>query len=130
MQCLVVDDSKSARFTLKRALINLGHEVITVESGEQALEVLCAEEPQVIFMDHLMPGLDGFETSKKIRSQNSFANTPIIMCTAKDSDSYAVEAKKIGLSGTLPKPATEEQIKTLLEDIFSDMHAKEPEAEQ
>tara|TARA_Y100001960_G_scaffold334197_1_gene447193 strand:- start:40630 stop:41739 length:1110 start_codon:yes stop_codon:yes gene_type:complete len=130
LQCLVVDDSKSARFTLKRALINLGHEVITVESGEQALEVLCAEEPQVIFMDHLMPGLDGFETSKKIRSQNSFANTPIIMCTAKDSDSYAVEAKKIGLSGTLPKPATEEQIKTLLEDIFADMHVKEPEAEQ
>ncbi len=119
MQCLVVDDSKSARFTLKRSLINLGHEVITVESGEQALEVLCAEVPDIIFMDHLMPGLDGFETSKKIRSQPTFSATPIVMCTAKDSNEYAVEAKKIGLSGTLPKPASEEQIADLITAIAS-----------
>lgn len=119
MQCLVVDDSKSARFTLKRALSNLGHEVITAESGEQALELLCAEEPDIIFMDHLMPGLDGFETSKKIRSQKNFAQTPIVMCTAKDSESYAEEARKIGLSGTLPKPATEPQIKTIFETVFN-----------
>lgn len=119
MQCLVVDDSKSARFTLKRALTSLGHKVISAENGEHALEVLCCEAPDVIFMDHLMPGLDGFETSKKIRSQINFAKTPIIMCTAKDSESYAMEAKRIGLSGTLPKPATEQQIQDLLDVIFA-----------
>ena len=90
MQCLVVDDSKSARFTLKRALINLGHEVVLAENGENALEVLCLERPDVIFMDHLMPGLDGFETSKTIRSQITFATTPIIICTAKDSEYYDI----------------------------------------
>lgn len=117
MLCLVVDDSKSARFTISRSLKKLGHEVLTAESGEDALELLCAETPDVVFMDHLMPGLDGFETSKKIRSQSNFANLPIIMCTAKDSDDYAILAKRIGLSGTLPKPASDENIQKILDSL-------------
>lgn len=124
MQCLVVDDSKSARFTLKRALLNLGHEVITADSGENALEVLCAQSPDVIFMDHQMPGLDGFETAKKIRAQSNFAQTPIIMCTAKDGDEYAQEARRFGLNGTLPKPASEQQIRELLTSLAT---SKTPE---
>jgi len=130
LQCLVVDDSKSARFTLKKALISLGHDVITADDGEHALEILCGETPDVIFMDHLMPGLDGFETSKKIRSQSNFAKTPIIMCTAKDSESYALEAKRIGLSGTLPKPASEEQLRTLFSTIEQNNKAAQSSTEQ
>lgn len=117
MLCLVVDDSKSARFTISRSLKKLGYDVLTAESGEDALELLCAETPDVVFMDHLMPGLDGFETSKKIRSQSNFANLPIIMCTARDSDDYSVQAKRIGLSGTLPKPASDESILKILESL-------------
>jgi len=130
LECLVVDDSKSARFTLKRLLTTIGHEVVTADNGEHALEILCERIPDVIFMDHFMPGLDGFETAKKIRSQKSFARTPIIMCTAKDGQAYAAEAQRIGIYSTLPKPAGEEQIRAILERVAQEMASETSLLEQ
>lgn|GEM_PF-1505482 len=121
MLCLVVDDSKSARYTLQKALKQLGHEIILAASGEEALEMLCEHTPGIIFLDHLMPGLDGFATAKKIRSQKVFKETPVVMCTAKDNEDYAVDARKIGVFATLPKPASQEQLQQIFTQVQADL---------
>jgi CheY-like chemotaxis protein len=65
---LIVDDSKTARLMLHRMLDKLHIPTAMVESGEEALEYLKNNRPDVIFMDHMMPGMDGFEAVKAIKS--------------------------------------------------------------
>ena len=74
---LIVDDSKSARFVLKRMLEELDLEVDTVESAPDAMEYLKHHRPDAIFMDHMMPGMDGFEAVKKIKNDSQTAVIPI-----------------------------------------------------
>jgi CheY-like chemotaxis protein len=65
---LVVDDSKLARYVLKEMLIDLSIKVETAESAEEALGSLSAFRPDVIFMDHMMPGMDGFQAVQAIKN--------------------------------------------------------------
>ncbi len=124
--CLIVDDSKSARFTLKKLIEKLGHEADCVNSGDEALKYLGVMVPDVILMDHLMPGKDGFETSRDIKNNEKFSAVPIIMCTSKEGEEFVLEAESIGISGVLPKPASINQIQTIFNKIDE---AKEKEKE-
>ena len=67
---LVVDDSRMARHVLSKMLTEQGIDVDSVESGEEALGYLCDKKPSMIFMDHTMPGMDGFQDCKKARKSN------------------------------------------------------------
>ena len=67
-KALLVDDSKSARFFLRNLLQKNKIEVDMAESGEAALEYLKSHRPDIIFMDHLMPGIDGFEPPNRSRA--------------------------------------------------------------
>lgn len=102
-RALVVDDSKSARLVLRRMLEK--HELLVdaVESGNRALEFLKFNRPDIIFMDHMMPGMDGFETVKAIKGQPDTAKIPVMMYTSKGGDLYLEQALEIGAVGVLPK---------------------------
>lgn len=100
---LIVDDSKSARFVLKRMLNELKLDVETVESATDALEYLKNNTPDVIFMDHMMPGMDGFEAVKHIKSNSKTAVIPIMMYTSRGGDVYLSQAKALGAVGVIPK---------------------------
>ena len=76
-QALIVDDSKSARVVLKRMLIDLALNVDTVETAVDAIDYLVNHQPDVIFMDHMMPGIDGFEAVKLIKTNPNTASIPI-----------------------------------------------------
>lgn len=102
---LVVDDSKLARITLQRLLEKHDLSVTTAESGIQALDLLQNDIPDVIFMDHLMPELDGFETTQRIKGDPRTGHTPVIMCSGKEGvDNYEEQAIAIGACGILSKP--------------------------
>ncbi len=114
MHALIVDDSKSARFFLKNLLRTLGLEVHLAESAEEGLEYLWQNRPDVVFMDHLMPGMDGFAATQAIKGNPSTAQVPVIMCTSNEGEEYQRQALAIGASGILSKPASEEKVKALL----------------
>jgi CheY-like chemotaxis protein len=100
---LVVDDSKTARVTLKRMLEKHDLHVDTVESAQQALDYLVHKTPGVIFMDHMMPGMDGLQAVQAIKSNPATATIPIMMYTSKEGDLYVSQARALGAIGILPK---------------------------
>jgi CheY-like chemotaxis protein len=102
-KALVVDDSKSARAVLKRMLKELALEVDTVESAADAIDYLKDNRPDVIFMDHMMPGMDGFEAVKHIKNNPETAVIPIMMYTSKAGDVYLSQARELGAVGIISK---------------------------
>lgn len=100
---LVVDDSRMARHVLSKMLKEQGIEVDTVESGEEALGYLSGKKPAMIFMDHTMPGMDGFQTLRAIKNDPLTAAIPIIMYTSKEGEVYESQARALGAVGVLPK---------------------------
>ena len=79
---LLVDDSKVARFALSKLLEKLNLKVDMVSSGEEALTFLKNNtNPDVIFMDHLMPGMNGVDATKEIKMNSATSEIPVIMCT-------------------------------------------------
>jgi len=114
---LVVDDSKLARYVLKEMLIEHGIKVETAESAEEALGILSAKKPDVIFMDHMMPGMDGFQAVQAIKSDPSTAKIPILMYTSKDEGVYVNQARALGAVGVLPKKLKPVQLERVLQKL-------------
>jgi CheY-like chemotaxis protein len=102
-RALIVDDSRSARVILSRMLEQHGMAVDTAESAEQALEYLGQHRPDVIFMDHLMPGMDGFQAVQAIKSDPQTATIPLMMYTSQEGELYVSQARALGAVGVLPK---------------------------
>ena len=102
-QALIVDDSKSARVVLKRMLEELDLVVNTVESATDAIDYLKKYQPDVIFMDHMMPGMDGFEAVRHIKNNTQTAVIPIMMYTSRGGDVYLSQARALGAVGVIPK---------------------------
>ena len=102
-RALIVDDSRSARVILSRMLEQNGMTVDTAESAEQALDYLPASRPDVIFMDHLMPGMDGFQAVQAIKSDPLTATIPLMMYTSQEGELYVSQARALGAVGVLPK---------------------------
>jgi len=102
-RALIVDDSRSARVILSRMLEQHGMVVDMAESAEQALEYLQQGRPDVIFMDHLMPGMDGFQAVQAIKSDVQTATIPLMMYTSQEGELYVSQARALGAIGVLPK---------------------------
>jgi CheY-like chemotaxis protein len=102
-RALVVDDSKSARVVLSRMLEKYGIEVDSADSAETALQYLLDHRPDVIFMDHLMPGMDGLQAVREIKANPELASIPIMMYTSQEGELYAGQARASGAVGVLPK---------------------------
>ncbi len=100
---LIVDDSETARVTLKRMLEKQGLEVTTLGSAPEALDYLTSTSPDVIFMDHMMPDMDGFEAVEAIKNNPDTATIPVLMYTSKGGDQYVSQARALGAIGILPK---------------------------
>ena len=95
-RALIVDDSRSARAFLSHILQKYQIEVDTAESAEHALQYLGAHRPDVIFMDHLMPGMDGFQAVQAIKNNPRTATIPIMMYTSQEGELYLGQARALG----------------------------------
>ena len=102
-RALIVDDSKSARVVLTRLLEKHDLAVETRESAEGALEYLEQNRPDVIFMDHVMTGMDGLSAVQLIKKDPLVASIPVLMYTSQEGDVYVDAAKASGADGVLPK---------------------------
>ncbi|HZW59155.1 MAG TPA: response regulator [Woeseiaceae bacterium] len=114
---LIVDDSRSARIVLKRMLE--AHELLvdTAESAEAALRYLTGRRPDVIFMDHLMPGMDGFEAVTAIKKNPHTATIPIMMYTSQAGELYVGQARALGAVGVLPKQVEPVEVSKVLASL-------------
>lgn len=102
---------------LRKILQSLGMTVDTVDSGEAALEYLRDHKPDVIFMDHTMPGMDGLTALRRIQGDPTTAAIPVAMYTSKDEPAYRDEAHAAGAVDVLSKPATLEALGRILERV-------------
>jgi CheY-like chemotaxis protein len=102
-RALIVDDSRSARAFLGRILERHSLTVDLVGSAEEAIDYLSRQQPDVIFMDHLMPGMDGLQAVKHIKDDPRTATIPILMYTSQEGELYLSQARALGAIGVLPK---------------------------
>lgn len=123
---LVVDDSKSARMMLQRLLTRMNVESEAVESAEAALLFLDKTQPDVIFMDHMMPGMNGLEATQLIKNNPKTATIPTIMYTSKEGDEYFDMAKSHGAEGVLAKPANQEAVMAVIQSLDEPAANDEP----
>ncbi|MEM8562959.1 MAG: response regulator [Pseudomonadota bacterium] len=107
---LVVDDSLTARAVLKHQLDQFDVVVESAKDGSHALKLLRDHTPDVIFLDHVMPGLDGFQVLERLKADNSTRRIPVVMYTSQAAPQYIREAKILGAVAVIPKNVTDEQL--------------------
>lgn len=103
---LVVDDTPESRNALRDLLAPIGFEVLVADSGEQALRLTRAHRPALVFMDLMMPGMDGHEATRRMRAMPELAGTVIIASSANASEEQARRSALAGADDFLPKPLT------------------------
>ena len=114
---LVVDDSKSARFALRRFLENQYYKVETAESAEECYTVLEGLRPDVIFLDHVMPGIDGFTALRHIKADPVTSDLKVVICSSNEGSEFVQLATECGATGVLHKPPSAEQLTRILDTL-------------
>jgi CheY-like chemotaxis protein len=129
-RALVVDDSKSARAFLSRILERHEITVDAAESAEAAIDYLTRNRPDVIFMDHMMPGMDGFQAVQSIKNNPRTSAIPILMYTSQEGDLYLGQARALGAEGVLPKQIKQADVTKMLFQLrlVSDRRTREQNA--
>ncbi len=107
---MVVDDSPTERHVLNDFLTRKGFEVIIAENGEQAIEKAKAEKPDLILMDVVMPGTNGYQATRTITRDDSTRDIPVIMCTSKDLPTDRIWGMRQGALDYMVKPVNLEEL--------------------
>ena len=101
---LLVDDSKTELHYLSDLLVRRGYSVRTAENGEEAMRRLGEEKPDLILMDVVMPGQNGFQLTRAITRDPRFTGVPVIMCTSKNQETDKVWGMRQGAKDYIVKP--------------------------
>lgn len=116
---LVVDDSKTELMFLTEILHQQGYQVRTAENAEQALARLEEEKPDLILMDVVMPGQNGFQLTRSLARNTKFADMPIIMCTSKNQETDRVWGLRQGASDYITKPVNPQELQAKIAALSS-----------
>ena len=110
LKILVVDDSKTIRRTAETLLTKEGCQVFTAIDGFDALSKIADHQPDLIFVDIMMPRLDGYETCSLIKHNKTFRDTPVIMLSSKDGLFDRARGRIVGSEQYLTKPFTKDEL--------------------
>jgi twitching motility two-component system response regulator PilG len=110
LKILVVDDSKTIRRTAETLLAKQGCEVFTAVDGFDALAKIADHKPDIIFVDIMMPRLDGYQTCSLIKHNKVFKETPVIMLSSKDGLFDRARGRLVGSEQYLTKPFTKDEL--------------------
>jgi len=110
MKVMVIDDSKTIRRTAETLLKKEGCIVVTATDGFEALSKITDQEPDIIFVDIMMPRLDGYQTCALIKHNQVFRNTPVVMLSSKDGLFDKARGRIVGSDQYLTKPFTKEEL--------------------
>ena len=116
---LVVDDSATDRQYLTEMLQQAGFNVITAENGEECLTKVDAEQPDMVLMDVVMPGLNGFQATRALSKNPATAHIPVIMCTGKEQATDRLWALRQGAKDCVIKPVSAEELLAKIEALNS-----------
>jgi twitching motility two-component system response regulator PilH len=104
---MVVDDSPTERAYLENLLKKKGFEVLLVDSGEAAIEKSKTDHPDLILMDVVMPGLNGFQATRAITRDEATKHIPVVICTTKDQETDKIWGLRQGAKDYVTKPINE-----------------------
>ncbi len=107
---LLVDDSKTELHFLSDLLAKRGFAVRTAENGDEAMRRLAEDKPDLILMDVVMPGLNGFQLTRAITRDPRYANVPVIMCTSKNQETDKVWGMRQGARDYIVKPVDADEL--------------------
>ena len=110
LKVMVIDDSKTIRRTAETLLKKSGCEVVTAVDGFEALSKILEHRPDIIFVDIMMPRLDGYQTCALIKNNKMFKDTPVIMLSSKDGLFDRARGRIVGSEQYLTKPFTKDEL--------------------
>ena len=116
---LVVDDISQNNDLLEAYLVPQGYEVIKALSGEEALEKLAANQIDLILLDVMMPGMDGFEVTRRIRQDPKTRLMPIILVTALKETEDRIQGIKAGCDDYISKPYSDTELISMIDKYFT-----------
>jgi len=110
VKVMVIDDSKTIRRSAETLLKKVGCDVVTATDGFEALAKITEHHPDIIFVDIMMPRLDGYQTCALIKNNQTFKSTPVIMLSSKDSIFDRARGRIVGSEEYLTKPFSKEDL--------------------
>ena len=110
LEVMVIDDSKTIRRSAETLLKKAGCEVLTAENGFEALPIISDQHPDILFIDIMMPRLDGYQTCSLFKSNPKFSDIPIIMLSSNDGLFDRAKGRVVGAEEYLTKPFTREDL--------------------
>ena len=115
---MVIDDSQTIRRTAETLLARAGYTVITASDGFEALAKIADHQPDIIFIDIMMPRLDGYQACALIKNNPRFRDTPVVMLTSKDGLFDRARGRIVGSDRYLTKPFTRDELFEAIEALI------------
>lgn len=110
LKVMVIDDSNTIRRTAETLLKKAGCEVLTADNGFEALPIISAHHPDILFIDIMMPRLDGYQTCALVKNNPKFREIPVVMLSSKDGLFDRAKGRVVGAEQYLTKPFTRDDL--------------------
>lgn len=119
MTCvLIIDDSPTETYSYEVMLKKKGYEVITAENGADGIALAKQQQPDVILMDVVMPGLNGFQATRQLTKSQDTSHIPVIMISTKNQETDRVWGQRQGASNYLIKPVAQTVLLAAIDDVL------------
>ena len=115
---LIADDSPTEVYVLQKMLEKNGHEVIVATDGEQAVDMAQSQLPHLILMDVVMPGLNGFQATRRLTKDPATAHIPIVIVSSKHQETDRMWGMRQGAKGYLGKPVAEADLMVQINELM------------
>ncbi len=115
---LIIDDHGALRYVLSFDLQKKGYKTLTAGSGEKGIEIATADKPDLILLDAMMPGIDGFETCRRLKASDDTKNIPVIMVTAKSQRKDVLDGLQSGATSYMVKPFKFEELYNKIVEVI------------
>ena len=115
---LVVDDSPTETRQMVNTLARQGHQVLTAATGTDGISLASAEQPDIILMDVVMPGVNGFQATRQITRSDATSHIPIIIVSSKDQDADKVWGERQGAAGYIVKPPKDGELAAMIAKVL------------
>jgi CheY-like chemotaxis protein len=119
LRVLVIDDDEDLRLLVRRALLRGGHLVLEAADGEEGLLILERERPDLLLLDLIMPGIDGFEVLRRVRAHEEFRGLPVVVLTAQGDEESVRTGFRLGTTDFLTKPFSPPQLDARVRACFA-----------
>ena len=119
---LIVDDSPTETYKMSSILSRNGHDVVAAESGEDGIALVKKEQPDIVLMDIVMPGVNGFQATRQLTRDAETSDIPIVIVTAKDLEVDRVWGERQGAKRYLTKPIDERLLISTIEEVLAERY--------